>query len=155
MHILLLYATYSGSTMTASQVLSDALTELGHTVDMQLVSEFDKSLISSAQALILASPSWDYNGKQGMPHEDFESCVSQCSEQVKLDGKPFAVMGLGDSNYTHFCGAVTHLKKFAEDMGGKMIVDPLKIDQFYIDEETHTQSIKDWASNIAAALDKQ
>ncbi|MEX0895592.1 MAG: flavodoxin family protein [Patescibacteria group bacterium] len=151
MHITLIYATYSGSTMTASQVLADALSALGHQVTTQLVTETTADHLSQAEALIFASPSWDYQGHEGMPHEDYLPFMEQ-HKDIKIPDKPVAILGLGDQNYTHFCGAVGHLEAYVQGLEGKLVVESLKIDQFYIEEAEHTESIKRWATAISAAL---
>lgn len=153
MQITLIYATYSGSTMTASQILADALTELGHQVTAQLVTETTGDHLTQAEALIFASPSWDFQGHEGMPHEDFLPFMEQ-HKDLKIPGKPVAILGLGDQNYTHFCGAVGHLEAYVTGLEAELIVESLKIDQFYMDEAAHTQSIKHWATAISTGLAK-
>jgi len=151
MHISIVYATYSGSTMTASQVLSDELTTAGAHVDQLLAIETTPEQVQASDLIIFGSPSWDYNGKQGMPHEDFEGLMERFKDHSFPDKKT-AILGLGDSNYTHFCGAVAHLQDFTKKLKLVELVEPLKIDQFFVDETTHTTAIKDWAQKIMTAL---
>lgn len=151
MNILLIYATYSGSTMSASQVLSDTLAEQGHQVSMQLVTETTADQLTQAEALILASPTWDYNGHEGMPHEDFLPFMEQ-HKDLKMPGKPVAILGLGDQNYSHFCGAVGHMEEYVRGLEMNLVVESLKIDQFYMDEPGNTEKVKNWGASLSAAL---
>lgn len=151
MHISIVYATYSGSTMTASQLLTDELVASGVEVQQLLAAETSPEQLQHSDLIIFGSPSWDYKGKQGMPHEDFEGLMQRFAGHSFPDKKT-AIFGLGDSNYTHYCGAVVHLQTFVEQLKLKELVEPLKIDQFYVDEVTHTQAIKDWAKQILTAL---
>lgn len=151
MNILLVYATYSNSTFSACQVLSEELTTKGHTVSMVLAREVTTAQIEAANLVILASPSWDHSGEQGMPHEDYERFKDIIGSTTFPD-KQFAIVGLGDSTYTYFCGAVDHLEKMVAALQGKLITESLKIDQFYMAEAENTQKVKQWAAALAQKL---
>ena len=151
MNIVLVYATYSNSTFMASEVLAEQLRAVGHTVTVELARTAQAGALLLADAVILASPSWDYNGQQGMPHEDFEQFATHLSGS-DLTQKPVAIMGLGDSSYQYFCGAVGHLEKLVTNLNGKLIVPSLKIDQYYMNEPAATQQITAWAGSVNQVL---
>lgn len=151
MKIALVYATYSNSTFTASEALKAELEAKGHQVDMVLAKEVKLPQLQEADAIVLASPSWDYNGTQGMPHEDYEVFRVTVGTTTFPD-KKFAILGLGDSTYTYFCGAVAHLEELVHNLQGKLVTESLKIDQFYMDEQGNTQKVKDWAAGLVAKL---
>lgn len=151
MKILIVYATYSNSTFTATHLAADELQAAGHTVDLVLARDAKPEQLSAADFVILASPSWDYHGDQGQPHEDY-LLFNKTMENMTFPEKKFAVLGLGDSTYTYFCGAVEHIEKTVEKMQGKLIIESLKIDQFYMFEQESTKKVQEWAREVAKKL---
>jgi flavodoxin I len=151
MNVLLVYATYSNSTYSAAEIASTELKDAGHTVEIVLARETKPEQLQAADLVILASPSWDYFGDQGQPHEDY-LVFNKTMADTTFPDKKFAILGLGDSTYTYFCGAVEHLQATVEKLQGKLIVESLKIDQYYINEVTATQQIKEWARNVSSTL---
>ena len=151
MNILLVYATNSGTTMMAAQTVSDVLTQKGHQVTMKEARMTAAEDFNSPQAVILGSPSWEFEGKDGMPHEDVMALIEKLKTST-LVGKPFAVFGLGDSTFPHFCGAVDHLEEFVGTVKGKLVVPSLKVDKFFNDQAGNTDKITKWAENLATTL---
>jgi flavodoxin I len=151
MNIILVYATNSGATMTAATTVNDVLTKKGHLVTMKEARMTTPEDFKTPQVVILGSPSWDFDGKEGMPHEDFLTLMEQM-KNVPVNGKPFAVFGLGDSTFSHFCGAVQHLEEFVSSVKGKLIVPSLKVDSYFNDMDGNTDKISKWAESVAGAL---
>lgn len=138
----------------ASEFLSQQLIQGGHLVTISQARETEPGALTLADLIILASPSWDYQGKQGMPHEDYLD-FTQKMAGTDLAGKPVAIMGLGDTTYQYYCGAVTHLEKLVADLNGKLVVPSLKLDQYYMNEAACTQAITDWAAQLTQTLQTQ
>lgn len=151
MQITIIYATYSNSTAIACEDLKAELEKLDHLVTLAQISDIDANELTKLDFFILASPSWDYNGAQGMPHEDFYK-FHQTNPQLKLSNSRFAVMGLGDASFTFFCGATEHLSQWFTEYGAKPIIDPLKIDNYYLNEQQAKVQIADWAKNLDSKL---
>jgi len=151
MNIILVYATNSGSTMLAAQTVQDVLIKKGHQVTQKEARMAWTDDFNSSQVIIFGSPSWDYAGHEGMPHEDFVTLIDKL-KTVTLENKPFAIFGLGDSSFTHFCGAVDHLEELVKTVKGKLIVPSLKIDKFFNDQTGNTAKITAWAENLASTL---
>lgn len=147
MNILIVYATYSGSTMAASQYLQQVLEEKQHQVTLKTVLETQPTEFNDPDLIILASPSWDHSGEQGMPHEDYAT-LQQLAQGMTFAQKPFAVMGLGDSNYTYYCGAVEHLEQWIADLQGQLKIPSLKLDQYYFSEDERKAEIVAWADQL-------
>jgi flavodoxin len=154
MNISIVYATYSNSTLLASEVLKNALTAQGHVVSLHTAADATSEALTTPELLILASPSWDYDGQQGMPHEDF-AALQQRVGAVGLNGKPTAVLALGDSSFTYFCGAADHLTEWLKTNGASEAAAPLKIDQYYADEVGAQKLIADWATTLMTATANQ
>lgn len=153
MNILLMYATYSSGTSMAAQTVADTLTNHSHTVTVKLVEETDPSEFAAYDLVILASPSWDYEGKEGQPHQHYVAFIKKLEGQT-MPGKKFAVFGLGDSSYIHFCGAVDELEKFVKALQGTLVVQSLRIDGYFFDQDTNTQKLVSWADTLNTTLTK-
>lgn len=151
MQILLIYATNSGTTMMTAQTIADKLTSVGHRVTVKQVMETSPDDILGAQAVVLGSPSWDFNGQEGMPHEDYMPLIEKLKAKT-FEAKPFAVFGLGDSSYTHFCGAVDHLEELIRTMKGKLIIPSLRIDKYFSDQTKHMEAINAWTETLITQL---
>jgi flavodoxin I len=147
MNTLIIYATYSGGTETAVNILSEALKTSGAKVDLKNPIQTDSDEMTKYDQIILASPSWDTDGKEGQPHEDFFPFMKKNSGKIK-DGTKFAIMGLGDSSYPHFCGAVTELEHFVSDNKGILTTASLKIDGFFFNQDKYTKDILDWSKKL-------
>lgn len=151
MNILLIYATNSGATDMASQIVEAELASKGHTVTRKQVRETTPDELGSFEVVILGSPSWDFDGKEGMPHEDFQPFMESAKGKA-FENKPFAIFGLGDSSYAVFCGAVAHLEDFVKELKGKLVVESIRIDGFYYRQDVHTQALKEWSEKLHKAL---
>lgn len=151
MNILIVYATYSGSTQAASQIVHDVLIAHPNQVIMKEVMEAQPTDFEQADLIILASPSWDYHGEEGMPHEHYLQAFQTFTGQT-YPSKKFAVVGLGDSNFTKFCGSAAHLEHWISELQGQLITDSLRIDQYYFNEDENSQKVRLWAENLASSL---
>ncbi len=152
MNILVLAASNSGSTFAACDLVNAALTNAGHTVTQKNPKEVAVNDLGAADAVILASPSWDYKDKEGQPHEDFFPLL-QSLEGKTLEGKPFAILGLGDITYTHFNGAVDIFEALVQSLRGKLVVPSLRIDRFYQQQDSH-EKVTSWANTLGQELTK-
>ena len=147
MKILIVFATNSGGTQLAADVLRETLSQNNHEVTVKEVRETKVDEFTPQDLVIFASPSWDYEGLEGQPHPDYRQFMDSAKGKLFTD-KKFAVMGLGDSSYTYFCGAVDVLEKFIKELGGTLRTPSLKIDGFYLDQAGNTEKIQNWAKNL-------
>ena len=147
MKIIILYATYSSGTMTATDALTKSLRTAGHTVTVKLINEvtFDDCLPYDLR--IFSSPSWDFEDKGGQPHVDFVAFMEK-SAGKNFSGKKCAIFGLGDSTYSHFCGAVDIIEEFIKKSGGQLIIPSLKIDNYFFDMNGYNKKLADWAAKL-------
>ena len=130
----------------ASAVAAAAIEKNGHTVTTILASQATPDECQKADCILLACPSWNIGDQDGQPHEDFVDLFHRFKN--KKIPKNFAVLGLGDTNYTHFCGAVPYLETFIKDVGGTCIVPSLKIDQYYQNESDSNTKIQKWITSL-------
>lgn len=151
MNVLLMYATYSGSTEVAAQLAQQVLQAKGQNVTLKKALTVTPEDIEAADVVIVASPSWDYHGEEGMPHEHYQEVFKTFAGKT-FPGKKFAVLGLGDTNFTKFCGAANHLENWVQQLGGTLCVTSLRLNQFYFNEKENTEKVKWWAGNLADSL---
>jgi len=151
MKVLLAYATYSSGTLSASQIITELLTKSKIDTTMKNIKDISFEELTHFDFIIFASPSWWNRDSDGMPHEFFLSFMDD-AEGKKLPEKSFAVFGLGDEKFTHFCGAVDRLEEFVKKMQGKLIVESLRIDGFYFEPEKNKKMIADWTNGLIKKL---
>ncbi len=148
MKILVVYATYSGSTRIVGTLIESALKQ-DHEVTSCSVFDVDPTRFNDFDFIVLGSNSWFENKEEGQMNSGFHAL----KEKLKLDsfkGKKFAIYALGDSNLYHntFCKAADHLEKLVREFGGDAVVPPLKVDRFYFDEEGNETKIIEWAQGL-------
>ena len=152
MNILIVYATYSGSTRIVGTIIESALKK-EHEITLSSVFDFDPAQFNNFDFIIFGSNSWFELKEEGQMNSGFHAL----KEKLKPDcfkGKKFAIYALGDSNLYHntFCKSADHLEKLIREFGGDAIVPPLKVDRFYFDEEGNEPKIIEWAEGLSQFL---
>lgn len=150
MKILIIYATYTGGTQEASMIIKNHLEKNKHTIKYQIASEVNVKDINKYDLVIVCTPTWDYNGQDGMPHEDIVKTFNKST--FNFEKAKFAIMGLGDSSYPKFCGSVDYLEKIILKNKGQLIRPLLKIDGFFYNHDKATQVINDWIKQINKSI---
>lgn len=149
MNILIAYATYSGGTQAACEYLSQTLANDNHQVTIKMVSELSFQDLLNYDLRIFASPSWDFEGKEGQPHQDFVEFM-QKSKGSSFDNKPCVILGLGDSSYAHFCGAVDVIEDFIKKSNGQLKQESLRIDGYLFNMDENNKKILAWAKKLTS-----
>lgn len=150
MKIIIIYATNSGSTHTAGRIISRVLSQR-HQVEMKPAAKAEPTELQNYDLIILGSPSWNYQGKEGMPHETMQDFLER-SRAPQLVGQRLAVYGCGDSSYTKFCGAVDHLERFAQAIDGRLIQPALRVDGFWFDLVKNIEILQRWSAALLKKL---
>ncbi len=150
MHIILVYATNSGSTYLVGQLIKEVL-EKNHAITVKTAAETNLADFKKADLIILGSPSWYFDHKEGYPHETMMHLISKLRGE-NFSYTKFAIYGCGDSSYTYLCGAVDHLEKWVAEIQGQKIVDSLRIDGFYFDEEKNSRLVTAWAEELSKKI---
>lgn len=150
MKCLLVYGTLSGSTMTATELVGASLRESGNDVMSLSVEQATKDLVASHDVLVIASPSWEDRGLDGQPLPEVRQFVESLST-VDLAGKKIALLGLGDTSYPHFCGAIDVLEELLKKIQITPSIESLRIDKYYsMPDNEH--KVKAWADKFAILL---
>lgn len=130
-----------------AQHLHDLLSA-NHQVSIHQIQDMKPEGFSAADVILLGTPSWDYKGQEGQPYSAWMEFF-EMYPQLQWEGKKFAVFGLGDHTYAHFCGAVDVLTELIQQQGGEIVGEPLRIDQFYFqDQQKALQEAAEWAERV-------
>lgn len=152
MKCLLLYGTLSGSTMTAAELVAASLRESGHDVTTLSVDQANPDMVAPHGAVVIASPSWEDRGLDGQPLPE----VRQFIESLKssdLAGKKIALLGLGDTSYPHFCGAIDVMEGLLKKIQISPSIESLRIDKYYSAPDNEYK-VTVWAQKFASSLGK-
>lgn len=150
MKILLVYGTLSGSTMTAADIITATLRSGGHDVSELSADAAHKDLLQTSDVVIIGSPSWEDEGKDGQPLPEVRLFLESVTAE-ELSGKKVAIFGLGDISYPHFCGAVDVLEAKLKERNVAPFIQSIRIDRYYSSSENE-QKIREWASQLNSAL---
>lgn len=147
MRIALLYETYSSTTEAVVAIVKECWDQKGHEVVVSKLQDRMDFTSESYDLVVLATPSWFDRGQEGQPHTAF---LSYMDTHVGDDfsGKKFGFIGLGDSNYAHFCLAIDILEDFFTQRGAQKWGETLKLDNFYLNTEEETKKIHDWCNSL-------
>lgn len=89
--------------------------------------------------IIFISSSWD-DGDMNVIAEDFMGQLSG------IEGRRFALIGLGDSSYPHFCTGVDKVAAKLQELGATLVGSIHKIDGFIDDEKV--EGALAWAEGV-------
>jgi flavodoxin len=128
-----------------AQQIHDTL-QKAHEVNLRQISEVKFDEFPMYDLVILGTPSWFTNNQDGMPHDDFVAFMS--ANETQRTDKKFALFGLGDSSYDHFCGGIMHVEEFVKKVGGALVVPTLKIDGYYSNQPTAETAITAWTQSL-------
>ncbi len=148
---LLIYGSLTGNTENISNKVQALCKAKGKEIEIKNAMDADPSDLSGPyQNFILASSTWE----DGQPQADFNDFIQKVvTVKPNLVGKKIAILGCGDSNYAHFCGATDIIEKiFVNDLGGKKIIETLRIDG-YPETENNQTLLKNWAEKLAELID--
>lgn len=148
MNICIAYETYSSSTETVVNIVADKLKTKGHTVTIKRMRDgVNPQDLKQVDLAIFATPSWFERGKEGQPHISFLNFMDTAHEESFKDMK-FALIGLGDSTYAHFCHAIDMLGGFLERHEAKNVTETLKLDSFFSNTENETKRLEQWIDQL-------
>lgn len=151
MHIRIIYGSNSGSTRSAAELMSQELTKTQHQVTLQSAHLAQPDDLADADLTIIGSCSWDhFEGKERL-HGQVQQHWFQLQKKIgsrKYPHHKFAIFGLGDSSYTHFCGAADHLEEMVQKWKGEHIGTTLRLDSYFFEQEDRDRQIKDWLKKL-------
>jgi flavodoxin len=151
MKILISYATYAGSTEATAEYIKRLLEQQNHDVTLQNISETTPEQVKGSDLSLFGSPSWLQNGEQGQPHTYFFDFFETYTDESFQDQR-ISLFGLGDQTYTYYCGAVDVIGNFFSERKAHIIGEPLRIENFYIDNNGKEEQVKEWVTATMKSL---
>ncbi len=154
MLIHIIYGTNSGGTQTAGEIIAETLRRAKHQVDLINAAQAEADHITQADIAIIGSCSWELvKGKErldGQLQQHWLDFIKRLRGRT-FPKQRFAVYGLGDSGYQHFCAAADHLEKFVAKVEGKQVGPTLRLDNFFF-EPSNEAKIERWARELEKGL---
>ncbi|MCW1929258.1 flavodoxin [Bhargavaea beijingensis] len=137
MRFLIAYATYSGNTKEAAELIADFLEKAGHAVEFHWIGGEPVPDVSEHDALILGSFTW----AEGSVPEEVKDFI------LDVGHKPpnTFIFGTGDTQFggdALFCRAAVKLARFYESP-----LPPLKIEQS--PRGGQQEAVRVWTSQVA------
>jgi len=137
MKVKILYATEVGTTKYVAEIIKKRFEDLGHQLDIQQVgSQKVLPTLEGFELLLLGSPTY-YNGQ---PHDDMVRFLTDFKPD--LTHIQVAIFALGESGYSHFCGAAEVLEQWVAENQGKLLIPTLKIDGYPSDPSSISTWVK-------------
>lgn len=126
---IIVYGSETGNTESVAEVIAAALEDANFRITLKEVTQASVDEEKELQGDMV-----DF-------YDDLEG--------ADLSGKPAAAFGCGDSDYTHFCGAVDLLEERLEQIGATLLDEGLRIDGDPDDDD-----VQEWAKQIATRFNK-
>jgi flavodoxin I len=145
----IIFASTSGHTEHVVQTLGSALETEGMEVTFQRAEEAGSDDVLLGDMLILACGTWNTGGKEGQLNMHMDALLRGRANEVDLQGKPCAVIALGDDRYYYTGRATEHLMQFIMQHNGKSCCPPLLIvNEPYGQEE----KVQDWGKKLQSTI---
>lgn len=115
---IVVYASETGNMESVAEEVVKGLKEAGLDVTLKNVEDSDVKELSGYDLVLLASSTWGDEEKElHVSMVDFYENLND----IDFSGKPAAAFGCGDSEYTHFCGAVDLLEERLDEKGANLL----------------------------------
>lgn len=142
----IVYASMTGNTEEIADIVSDKLTQLGHTVELEECTSVDASDFEDADIAVVATYTY---GDGDLPDEivDFYEDL----QELDLTGKIYGVVGSGDTFYDYFCKAVDDFEAAFDKSGATKGAASVKVDLAAEDEDI--EKLEAFAEQLVAGLE--
>lgn len=142
--VTLVSASQTGNARGVAERLRDQLVHQGIAVNLQSASEYSFKQIDQARLLLVVTST---QGEGEPPEEAYAFHKFVMSKKAPaLVGTAFAVLGLGDSSYEHFCQTGKDFDMRLAALGAERLLARVDADVDY------AEPAKQWCEDIAAAL---
>lgn len=147
-NVTIIYASTSGHTEFVTEKVEAVLAAAKVSVRRIRAELAKPEDFLAGDAVILASGSWNTGGIEGQMNPHMHELFGRAKD-VKLDGKRFALIALGDTRYRYTARAGEHMRVFVQTRGGKILEPPLTIvNEPYGQEE----KMETWARKLLSFL---
>lgn len=137
----ILWGSQTGNARNLAQVIGDSLSE-NFTVEVADMSDIDPEEVLEMKRLILVTSTYG-DGEAPDNASEWMSYL-KFSEGVDLSHLQYAVIGLGDTYYPHFCQAGKDFDQYLSEKGAHALLPRLDCDLYY--EEQYPEWLRELKS---------
>ncbi len=143
----ILWGSQTGNAANLAQVISESLSASKISNDVQNMGDVDPSLVHDYSQIIIVTSTYGDgeapdNASEWLSYLKFE-------EDLDLSHLGYAVLGLGDPYYPHFCQCGKDFDQYLSKHGAKALIPRLDCDRYY--EEQYP----DWVNSLISVLKNQ
>lgn len=142
----ILWGSQSGNAQNLAHVIGDSLTE-EFEVSIHDMGSIDPEEIHEIKLLVIVTSTYG----DGEPPDNASEWMSflKFSDDLELAHLQYAVIGLGDTYYPHFCQAGKDFDEYLSKRGAHAMLNRLDCDLYY--EEQYP----DWVKELKSVLKEQ
>lgn len=157
MKVCIIYGTNASGTLEAAEIIGQEFSARGAAVTLASAGSVQTSALAAYDLVCFGSCTWgrttdDGTWLDGQLQHEFFHLAQRLRKGKHLTGKQFAVFSLGDHRYTKFCAAADHLVDLVRLLDGRLIGQPLKVDQFSFRLSQTRPQVRAWAATLARTL---
>ncbi len=138
--LLILYGSQTGSAEGLAKKLAKESTSRGYAPKILALNDYEQANLPAAKKAVIISSTWG-DGEPPDNAVNFWNWI-KADSAPRLENLNFAVLGLGDKNYSDFCGASKKIDTRLEALGAKRLVERGECD---VDYET---AAKTWMEGL-------
>lgn len=142
----ILWGSQTGNAQNLAHVIGDSLSG-EFTVSVHDMADLDPEEIHSIHSLIIVTSTYG----DGEPPDNASEWMSflKFADELDLKHLSYAVIGLGDTYYPHFCQAGKDFDEYLSKRGARALLQRLDCDLYY--EEQYSE----WLNSLKAVLKKE
>lgn len=140
----ILFGTQTGNAHNLANVIADSLDNAGFETRVSDMGERDPESIFDMDNIIIVTSTYG----DGEPPDNASEWMSflKFNEEIELGHLNYAVLGLGDNYYPHFCQCGKDFDEYLSKRGGHSLTRRLDCDLYY--EEQYPE----WLSELISVL---
>jgi sulfite reductase (NADPH) flavoprotein alpha-component len=140
----ILWGSQTGNAANLAQVISDSLTDAGFETSVHDMGSVDPEAIHAYQTVIFVTSTYG-DGEAPDNASEWLSFLKY-EDSLKLDHLHYAVLGLGDPYYPHFCQCGKDFDQYLNKHGAKALLPRLDCDRYF--EEQYPE----WLNSLIQVL---
>lgn len=140
----ILFGTQTGNAHNLANVIGDSLSNAGFETEVSDMGERDPESIHDMDFIVIVTSTHG----DGEPPDNASEWMSylKFNEEIELKHLHYAVLGLGDNYYPHFCQCGKDFDEYLSKRGGHSLTRRLDCDLYY--EEQYPE----WLSELINVL---